>query len=86
MFILDLIIYLCVFLERLTFPCFLSYVKVEWDMQRLHVNLWLLLPIAGSFKALYLSLSARGVRVRRRSSLPMIYNTVSENTLKDQNI
>lgn len=44
------------------------------------------LPIAGSFKALYLSLRASGVRVRRRSSLPMICNTVNEKTLKVQNV
>lgn len=42
--------------------------------------------MAGSFKALYLSLKASGVRVRRRSSLPMICSTVSETTLKVQKI
>lgn len=49
--------------------------KVVWDLGAKHagaVSVGAILPMAGSFRALYLSLRAKGVRVLLRSSLPMI--------------
>lgn len=60
--------------------------KVVWDLGAKHagaVSVGAILPMAGSFRALYLSLRAKGVRVLLRSSLPMIcykeINTLLEN-------
>lgn len=50
--------------------------KVVWDLGAKHagaVSVGAILPMAGSFRALYLSLRAKGVRVLLRSSLPMIW-------------
>lgn len=52
--------------------------------QKEHVwpNMWnwigWFLPMAGSFRALYLSLRASGVKVRLRSSLPIIYQSSTQ--------